>query len=87
MDSGGSANKTFLFQQTKALLNEAKLMEFMEEKIASLREERHAAVELVPLKSLRPRERQRPQGRAFAREDGLADVNFHDAAPSRSSHF
>ena len=33
---GGSANKTFLFQQTKALLNEAKLMEFMEEKIASL---------------------------------------------------
>ena len=33
---GGSANKTFLFQQTKALLNEAKLMEFLEEKIASL---------------------------------------------------
>ena len=33
---GGSANKTFLFQQTKALLNEAKLMEFMEEKIATL---------------------------------------------------
>jgi fumarate hydratase class I len=33
---GGSANKTFLFQQTKALLNEAKLMEFLEEKIAAL---------------------------------------------------
>lgn len=33
---GGSANKTFLFQQTKALLNDAKLMEFLEEKIASL---------------------------------------------------
>ena len=33
---GGSANKTFLFQQTKALLNEAKLMAFLEEKIASL---------------------------------------------------
>ena len=33
---GGSANKTFLFQQTKALLNEAKLTEFLEEKIASL---------------------------------------------------
>ena len=33
---GGSANKTFLFQQTKALLNEAKLMEFLEEKIATL---------------------------------------------------
>ena len=33
---GGSANKTFLYQQTKALLNEVKLMEFLEEKIASL---------------------------------------------------
>ena len=33
---GGSANKTFLFQQTKALLNEKKLMEFLEEKIATL---------------------------------------------------
>ena len=33
---GGSANKTFLFQQTKALLNEKSLMAFLEEKIASL---------------------------------------------------
>ncbi|MDR0783802.1 MAG: fumarate hydratase [Propionibacteriaceae bacterium] len=33
---GGSANKTFLYQQTKALLNETALMRFLEEKIASL---------------------------------------------------
>jgi fumarate hydratase class I len=33
---GGSANKTFLYQQTKALLNEDSLMKFMEEKIATL---------------------------------------------------
>ena len=33
---GGSANKTFLFQQTKALLNDTKLTEFLAEKIASL---------------------------------------------------
>ena len=33
---GGSANKTFLYQQTKALLNPASLMTFLEEKIASL---------------------------------------------------
>ena len=33
---GGSANKTFLFQETKALLNPEKLMEFLREKIASL---------------------------------------------------
>ena len=33
---GGSANKTFLFQQTKALLNEKSLASFMEEKIMSL---------------------------------------------------
>jgi len=33
---GGSANKTFLFQQTKALLNEKKLMEFLDEKIKTL---------------------------------------------------
>ena len=33
---GGSANKTFLFQQTKALLNEPKLLAFVEEKIATL---------------------------------------------------
>jgi len=30
---GGSANKSFLFQQTKALLNEEKLMKFIHEKI------------------------------------------------------
>jgi fumarate hydratase class I len=30
---GGSANKTFLFQQTKALLNPASLMKFLEEQI------------------------------------------------------
>ncbi|GAA1907892.1 fumarate hydratase [Nocardioides lentus] len=33
---GGSANKSFLFQETKALLNEASLMAFLREKIASL---------------------------------------------------
>eukprot|EP00919_Chromeraceae_sp_WS-2016_P080526 GHVR01190379.1.p1 GENE.GHVR01190379.1~~GHVR01190379.1.p1 ORF type:complete len:561 (-),score=128.12 GHVR01190379.1:411-2093(-) len=33
---GGSANKTFLFQQTKALLNEKSLYEFLKEKITSL---------------------------------------------------
>lgn len=33
---GGSANKTFLFQQTKALLNEASLDAFVEEKVKSL---------------------------------------------------
>ena len=30
---GGSANKTFLFQQTKALLNPDRLLEFLDEKI------------------------------------------------------
>jgi len=33
---GGSANKTFLFQQTKALLNPKSLMAFIEEKIKTL---------------------------------------------------
>jgi fumarate hydratase class I len=33
---GGSANKTFLYQQTKALLNPTSLMAFLEEKIKSL---------------------------------------------------
>jgi fumarate hydratase class I len=33
---GGSANKTFLFQQTKALLNPKSLMTFLEDKIASI---------------------------------------------------
>ena len=33
---GGSANKTFLFQQTKALLNEDSMMAFVEEKVKSL---------------------------------------------------
>ena len=33
---GGSANKTFLYQQTKALLNENSLMRFLETSIASL---------------------------------------------------
>jgi len=33
---GGSANKTFLFQQTKALLNEKSLMSFIEEKVQLL---------------------------------------------------
>ena len=30
---GGSANKSFLFQQTKAVLNEEKLLNFLNEKI------------------------------------------------------
>ncbi|XP_074654124.1 fumarate hydratase class I, aerobic-like [Tubulanus polymorphus] len=33
---GGSANKTFLYQQTKAVLNPDKLMSFLEEKIKTL---------------------------------------------------
>jgi fumarate hydratase class I len=33
---GGSANKTFLFQQTKAVLNEKKMMEFLDNTIKSL---------------------------------------------------
>ncbi len=33
---GGSANKTFLYQETKAVLNEASMMKFLEEKIRSL---------------------------------------------------
>jgi len=33
---GGSANKTYLFQQTKALLNEKSLLSFLEEKIKSI---------------------------------------------------
>ena len=33
---GGSANKTFLYQQTKAVLNEVKLMEFLQEKIQTI---------------------------------------------------
>lgn len=30
---GGSANKTFLYQQTKAVLNPQKLLKFIDEKI------------------------------------------------------
>jgi fumarate hydratase, class I len=33
---GGSANKSFLFQETKAILNPARLLEFLDEKIRSL---------------------------------------------------
>ena len=33
---GGSANKIFLYQQTKAVLNEARLMEFLQEKIQTI---------------------------------------------------
>jgi len=33
---GGSANKTYLFQQTKALLNEKSLLSFVEEKVKTL---------------------------------------------------
>jgi len=33
---GGSANKTFLYQETKAVLEEQRLLEFLREKIASL---------------------------------------------------
>jgi fumarate hydratase class I len=33
---GGSANKTYLFQETKALLNPEKLLEFLTEKMATL---------------------------------------------------
>ena len=33
---GGSANKTFLYQETKALLNEKRLTEFLDEKIRTL---------------------------------------------------
>ncbi|MGX1118316.1 tartrate/fumarate subfamily iron-sulfur-dependent hydro-lyase alpha chain [Streptomyces ambofaciens] len=33
---GGSANKSFLYQETKAVLNESSMMKFLEEKIRSL---------------------------------------------------
>ncbi len=33
---GGSANKTFLYQKTKSLLNEKSLEEFIKEKISDL---------------------------------------------------
>jgi fumarate hydratase class I len=33
---GGSANKSFLFQETKAILNEAAMMRFLDEKLRSL---------------------------------------------------
>lgn len=33
---GGSANKSYLYQQTKALLNKDKLMKFIDEKIKTL---------------------------------------------------
>lgn len=33
---GGSANKTFLFQQTKAVLNEQSLLAFVDEKVKTL---------------------------------------------------
>ena len=33
---GGSANKSYLFQETKALLNPTSLMSFLDEKIRTL---------------------------------------------------
>jgi fumarate hydratase class I len=36
LKGGGSANKTFLYQQTRAVLNRAKLLAFLEEKIKTL---------------------------------------------------
>src|SRR5213082_1394251 len=33
---GGSANKSFLYQETKAVLNPARMIEFLDEKIRSL---------------------------------------------------
>ena len=33
---GGSANKSFLYQQTKAVLNEVRLIEFLQEKIQTI---------------------------------------------------
>ena len=36
LKGGGSANKTFLFQQTRAVLNKEKLLKFLEDKIKTL---------------------------------------------------
>ena len=36
LKGGGSANKTFLYQQTRAVLNRAKLLAFLEDKIKTL---------------------------------------------------
>jgi len=36
LKGGGSANKTFLYQQTRAVLNKAKLLAFLEEKVKTL---------------------------------------------------
>src|SRR5207245_6344748 len=33
---GGSANKSYLYQETKAVLNEKRMLEFLDEKIRSL---------------------------------------------------
>ena len=41
---GGSANKSFLFQETKALLNETSLINFLDEKLA---QDRHVGMPAV----------------------------------------
>jgi fumarate hydratase class I len=45
---GGSANKTFLFQQTKALLNPDSMMAFLEEKIKTLGTSRSSSAACRP---------------------------------------
>ena len=57
---GGSANKSYLFQETKALLNPASLMKFLDEKLPHAR---HLGLPAVP-----PRHRHRRHvGRVHAR--------------------
>ena len=58
---GGSANKSFLFQQTKAVLNEASMLAFLEEKIRSLG---HGRLPAVP-----PRDRGRRHQRRVRAQD------------------
>ena len=66
---GGSANKTYLFQETKALLNPASLEAFLVEKMKS---PRHGRLPAVPHRLRRRRDvgRRVPQDRQ-ARLDGL----------------
>ena len=74
---GGSANKSYLFQETKALLNPESLLAFVDEK---LRIARHRGVSAVP-----PRDRDRRHvGRVHAegREARVGALPRHAARPS-----
>ena len=64
---GGSANKSYLFQETKAVLNEESLLGFLDAKI---RTSRHRRLPAVP-----PRRRRRWHVGGAGRRDGQAGVH------------